>query len=1096
MFTDNIVTDIVLQPNVYGYSVDVSDVVGALIFQPIAADESSSIQLIEGKGESSKTTNLQSRDETEPLDINTGDDQYYFYFYIESESGRNTSWYNVTINIDHLKTPPQALTLTPVPDHVEMVIDHASASTSSVATWCGGVTRTGQVSAQCAVFDSVEWYTLSLSQPARALSMAALGDYIIVAAGEGSDGSLLTGIEIISAVDPLDIKVLSETERKRETVESSRKASNLKRSTRPTSSSSFSQEGHMHRQSVKDSFEFGRSHMASTTIGTYAVFAGGYEMRNQSEGVHLSCSIDLYKFNGISGTLYPSILSLSQCRTDIAAVSINTAGKETLMFAGGRYRDDNGAWVSSNVVDIFTFNTTDPASSTHSVHSFSEARYGIAAASTPSLLIFMGGCISGTCVDSGEASNTLDYYDIDEEEWIVTDFRDARAFMSLAVSSTHAIAYGGMKLKNATTSTFEPSAVADFLNLQTRVLSRTSDRTEKEDGLFVSHSVSGKASGQIVYFGGYTLGMEHRENEATFITDITPCITLDRCNFNGVCLELPPDEKCDCFSGFFGDRCQHIEKSLRRHVKAMASVTTFAPIFVGAMTALSSASSAVMAGTQAQSFASTQGSSFSLLPFLLYMQQFVVPLQHNDDVNELYEPFNTLALVQIGNSPSDDADSDSSAPLSMAHGLVRKIIILFVLMGLCLYLPGKIMTTCCNQFLITWGDVAFLFVLMIAPVSESVFDLDQPKSVIAVEVALLVICLWSFAICIIRPLLTREVRAYLFPGMGWSAFNVTDRALEDRNKSITDSLTTRNMASWWKNTKRKLREVKWQLSVKSPSNGKGTGAEGELHGPGRYAKKTYREWRVMGSQHSVNLEDLKKPVEYQTGDEMDSWQAFQFRNFMEPVQYYGNETRFKSCCGPLHFFRCLFSQWWLFVEYSYLIIYVGVAVWMDGPGQFMVLFYIGCAYLFLVFIIMPYRPEFLAQTTLTIVMLQIQLVLFHFILKDRARVDLLLYIVVLQLLCLPLRMAVASFYSTTRYMQEHYILTRERELGRPLPDPTPRSGQSSSRMNLGTRVGRSSSRAEGVEDDFSSIRSGKKKKSRSNLKRDKGRTTTFMSGAF
>ena len=153
-----------------------------------------------------------------------------------------------------------------------------------------------------------------------------------------------------------------------------------------------------------------------------------------------------------------------------------------------------------------------------------------------------------------------------------------------------------------------------------------------------------------------------------------PCESNGRlnCNGHGTCVNLPPNDQCNCFSGYTGDACDSVDS-------AITGATT--GLVVGAIAGgvASSASSSFMGGGGGGGGGGGTGagaitiSGYGILPLLLYMQQFVIPLAHNGDLNDVYKAFEIMNYLQI-NRESDDSQrqtidwSSSASVVEYSHG--------------------------------------------------------------------------------------------------------------------------------------------------------------------------------------------------------------------------------------------------------------------------------------------------------------------------------------------------------------------------------------------------------------------------------------------
>jgi hypothetical protein len=153
-----------------------------------------------------------------------------------------------------------------------------------------------------------------------------------------------------------------------------------------------------------------RNRLAATSVGTRALFAGGYDFA----GVPVD-DVDLY--DDSTGTW--STASLSLARGDLAAASV--AGKA--FFAGG-----TGAAGASDVVDVY-----DAASGTWTQSNLSVARPGLVGASVGTKVLFAG----------GYWTDVVDVYDTATGVWSVVNLSQMRGELTATTVGSRVYFAGG-----------------------------------------------------------------------------------------------------------------------------------------------------------------------------------------------------------------------------------------------------------------------------------------------------------------------------------------------------------------------------------------------------------------------------------------------------------------------------------------------------------------------------------------------------------------------------------------------------------------------------------------------------------------------------
>jgi N-acetylneuraminic acid mutarotase len=148
-----------------------------------------------------------------------------------------------------------------------------------------------------------------------------------------------------------------------------------------------------------DTLSLPRSSMGAAVVGDLAFFAGGADMQG-----NMTNRVDIYNFT----TNTWSIDSLSQARTFLTATAVGTK----VLFAGGTTPENE----SSARVDIY-----DTESGEWSIAELSQPRAfweGNSGTVCDRKAYFVGGAIFDLNTNSyGYPYNTIDIYDLDEDEW-------------------------------------------------------------------------------------------------------------------------------------------------------------------------------------------------------------------------------------------------------------------------------------------------------------------------------------------------------------------------------------------------------------------------------------------------------------------------------------------------------------------------------------------------------------------------------------------------------------------------------------------------------------------------------------------------------
>lgn len=146
------------------------------------------------------------------------------------------------------------------------------------------------------------------------------------------------------------------------------------------------------------------------------------------------------------------------------------------------------------------------------------------------------------------------------------------------------------------------------------------------------------------------------------------------------------------------------------------------------------------------------------------------------------------------NELTDNSNSvHGNSPVTYAHGLMRKGIVLVVVMLLTAWLPGKQLKTCCFDSKLHYGHFAVLYFVAITPMTESIFDTEIPNYVRYVLALAIILMIMWFIHWKILPYLTPEVRVFIMPGKGWTGMHA--------------GKSWRNSESCWTLTKKRTREL-------------------------------------------------------------------------------------------------------------------------------------------------------------------------------------------------------------------------------------------------------------------------------------------------
>jgi Cadherin-like beta sandwich domain len=235
-----------------------------------------------------------------------------------------------------------------------------------------------------------------------------------------------------------------------------------------------------------------------------------------------------------------------------------------------------------------------------------------------------------------------------------------------------------------------------------------------------------------------------------------PCART--CSNNGICIGLPPFDFCQCFDGYTGDICQDVDTGLSETVE-----TT-----VQAAVASGSAGSFLGSGSMA---------TYGLLPFMLYMQQFVMPLSHNSETQDLIKPFQAINYLNLNGADTASNTTATGNFVSYSHGLGRKSFTVLGILSAAIFLSERVLVTCCFQTQLKLMHFVLVIMLLIAPFVESICDLPVLTIGAIYGVVLLAwLLLILYGYFMVSPALTEDVLLFIPRGNSWQDIHIGESA--------------------------------------------------------------------------------------------------------------------------------------------------------------------------------------------------------------------------------------------------------------------------------------------------------------------------------
>ena len=362
-----------------------------------------------------------------------------------------------------------------------------------------------------------------------------------------------------------------------------------------------------------------------------------------------------------------------------------------------------------------------------------------------------------------------------------------------------------------------------------------------------------------------------------------PCEPLSQCHFHGKCV----NETCICKKEWTGDDCSlvFVPTSVAEAAVATSSAAV-AVASVGAGSAVASSSSAAAASATASSTTtstasaaaskaggprvrSVKASANGLIALMVFLQQTILPIEHNAALSEVYESFKMMRVFQLNFGKSDY--ENGGGLIDYAHGIIYKVAVLLVFVGMLFYLPGKRVHGCCFEFDFKKSHFLIVYMMYFDPIMESIFE-SYEYSTMIILATLFAISMSLFVYFFVRPYVNGaegDFRQYLVPGRGFRGlvyipknelFNQlkAEQEQEDKDRDAEEKrirqARKKNKGGDLDRKQEELDEIKEEIQRQND--------EIELYVKGKDHGKTKLRWTVKDSkQAAADEKERRKEAE-------------------------------------------------------------------------------------------------------------------------------------------------------------------------------------------------------------------------------------------
>ena len=467
-----------------------------------------------------------------------------------------------------------------------------------------------------------------------------------------------------------------------------------------------------------------------------------------------------------------------------------------------------------------------------------------------------------------------------------------------------------------------------------------------------------------------------------------------------------------------------IPKELQQLGEALVTINNIigsAVVIVGSIVLAHSVatSGGAMVSHAAAAASTTASSTWQLLfNYIIYLQMFIVGVQHNDQFEDAWPLFSSMRVFQ-GNIASED-----SVPFwaAWSHCLAIKGITFLSLTVVALILPGFYVQSCFANFYIRGNLFLPLYLILYSPLLESVLetpgeDLWYVSIAVAGGIILMLMLVVSTAVRkSFNSEHNRQWRWLIPEGDGYTYIKAYESDSDDEfDEEDPEGKKKRAENSPWNRTKA------WYHTW---------GCRCHLYAPKSKMQKSLKRIEEKDWKRRAVLAEEQGKVRNEKYVEMliskRVWVAYFWRPMFEQVVWYPRDIEgLDSCIDRL---RSSLSHYIQFIKLMFLTGWVCAAVLLDGYIQNFALIGIICAYMILLLVLVPYKRPFMQLEFLFGCALVWQQISIFLVLENPDRVWALISTILMLLLVVVFGICFSLYFKPpkTRDDVDEFILKREK----------------------------------------------------------------------
>lgn len=417
------------------------------------------------------------------------------------------------------------------------------------------------------------------------------------------------------------------------------------------------------------------------------------------------------------------------------------------------------------------------------------------------------------------------------------------------------------------------------------------------------------------------------------------------------------------------------------------------------LTVSAASSGSVMAAGSTTTTSSARSAWQLIFNYIIYLQMFIVGVQHNDKFEDAWPLFSSMRVFQ-GNIASENSVSSWAA---WSHCLAIKGITFLCLTVVSLVFSGYYVQTCCSSFFIYGNFFLPLYLILFSPLLESI--LESPGE-----------DLWFVSLtlaCIVIFLMFQVVSTTVV----WS-FNssqnkrwrwvLPDEGVNDFVKPPKGNKGDKDKKS--KKRRRKGDEEEEEDSVWSRINAT-WGCRFNLYGPRSEMRESIKQIEEVDWKEQGMIAEAERIITKENYLEMKRskqiWETYYWRPLFEQVVWYDPEDGILTC---IDYLRVSVSHYFQFIKFLFLTVWVCAAVLLDGTTQNFFLIGISCFHMFWLLLLAPYQRPFMHLEMLFGFALACQQLFIYIILDNPNRIWALYSMIVVLVMVFILGIAIVLYF--------------------------------------------------------------------------------------